>query len=88
MARSIPIGDQSVFPLVEKAELLVVVEAAVSEDRRVNLSITPPQMKAITYTCRCGKFFPILTRHQTESGERLIIGIMGEPCLKGQKPTP
>jgi hypothetical protein len=43
-------------------------------------------MGEITYSCCCGKYFPIITRYQTKDNERLIIAIGVHCCDKEKKP--
>lgn len=80
LARSIPIGGKETFALLDDASLEVTVEAGMDARGRVTLTIVPPKMKPVRYACRCGKYFPLLTPHATKAGERLVIGVMGEPC--------
>jgi hypothetical protein len=83
-AKSIPIGDGHAFELVDGKTLRVRVERSRDEEGRINLTIRPPGLEKITYHCTCGKFFPVVTPHQTKDGEVLIVAIMAKPCTLGK----
>lgn len=77
----IPIGESHTFELVDEATMDVKVEA--EEDGSISLTLYPPETDgSLTYSCKCGKFFPIITRYETENKERLIVAVMAEPCRK------
>jgi len=50
---------------------------------RMTITVKPPKLDEITYTCTCGKFFPIITNHYTIDKQRVIIAVMAKPCKKG-----
>jgi hypothetical protein len=78
--RSLELGKESKFTLVESQPVTVTVEHAADKNNRVGLKVKPPELGEIAYLSCCGKFFPIVTRYQTKNKERLIIAIMVEPC--------
>jgi hypothetical protein len=78
--KSIKVGDSAAIKLVEKQELAVKVEKPKDAEGRICLSITPPQMKEITYACTCDKYLPVVTPHTTAKGETLILAVMAKPC--------
>jgi hypothetical protein len=82
--KSLAVGAEYKFPLLEDLEAPVVVRHGADKDERVSLRIKPPKLGEITYTSACGKFFPIMTEYVTKDKERLIIAIMVRPC-KGDK---
>jgi hypothetical protein len=79
-AKSIAVGDSAKFSLVEKQELSIKVEKPKDENGRVGMTIKPPELGEIKYTCACDKYFPIVTSYKTKSGETLIILVMSKPC--------
>jgi hypothetical protein len=85
LGKSIPVGDSHTFELVEKQELKVKVEKQKDANGHVSLTIKPPGLEDITYACVCDKFFPVVTPHQTKTGEVLIIAVMAKPCTAGKK---
>ncbi|HEV3384722.1 MAG TPA: hypothetical protein VG097_07895 [Gemmata sp.] len=85
MGKSIPIGESHTFELMEKQELQVKVEKQKDANGHISLTIKPPGLEKITYGCVCGKFFPVVTPHQTKTGEVLIIAVMAKPCTAGKK---
>jgi hypothetical protein len=85
LQKSIPPGDAHTFDLPEKQTLKVAVDRSKDKDDRIGLTITPPGLGEITYSCVCGKFFPIVTPHKTSGGEQLIVAVMGKPCVAGKK---
>lgn len=82
IGKSIAVGDTAKFALVDKQELKVKVEKPKDENGRVGLTIKPPELGEITYTCACEKFFPIVTPYKTKAGETLIIAVMAKPCTQ------
>jgi len=84
-AKSIPVGDGHTFELVDKEVLRVRVEQPKDADGRIGLTIRPPGLEKISYGCVCDKFFPIVTPHQTKTGEVLIVAVMAKPCTAGKK---
>ncbi len=84
-AKSITVGESHTFQLVEKQELKVKVEKQKDANGRVSLTIKPPGLENITYGCVCDKFFPVVTPHQTKTGEVLIVAVMAKPCTAGKK---
>jgi hypothetical protein len=78
--KSIPVGKGHTFELPDKQTLTVRIDRPKGKDGRVGLTIRPPGLGEITYTCTCDKFFPVVTPHTTQDGERLIVVVMGKPC--------
>ena len=77
----VPAGKEESFKLVDDEVATVAVEHAADKEDRVRVRVKPPQLKEITYTTCCGKFFPIVTPYQTRAKqEQLIIAIMVCPC--------
>ena len=82
ISKPVKVGGSETFTLVGKAAMQVTVQANTDKDGRVTLTIKPPNQGEITYACCCGKYFPVITRHVTPDGERLIIAVMAKPCVK------
>lgn len=80
--KALEVDATAKFPLVDKEEAEILVKQGADKENRVSLKVKPPQMGEIVYTSTCGKFFPILTRYQTSTKDRLIIAIMVRPCHK------
>jgi hypothetical protein len=80
--KSLAVGNLFSFPLVEGQVADVIVQHAANEQDRVSLKVKPPQVGEITYTCACGKYFPIVTRYQTKAKDRLIVAIKVQPCKR------
>lgn len=72
------IGQKEKFPLTEETEVVVILKE--EEDHRISITIKPPTVGAISYSCCCGKYFPVITRYQTKDQSRLIIAVMVKPC--------
>ena len=79
-AKSIPVGESASYRLVDKEELAVTVDRPKDAAGRVGLTITPPELGEITYTCTCDKYLPVVTPYKTKAGETLIVLVMGKPC--------
>lgn len=80
LQKSIPVGKSHTFDLPDRQKLEVAVDRPRDADGRVRLTVRPPGLGAITYACRCDKFFPVVTPHVTPAGDRLIVAVMAKPC--------
>lgn len=80
-AKSVAVGDSTSFDLVDRQKLSVKVERPRDEKDRVGLSIRPPGLGEVTYTCACERFFPVVTTYRTREGETLIVAVMTRPCM-------
>jgi hypothetical protein len=81
---SVAVGDRAQFKLVEGQIAEVEVQAGADQNDRITLKIKPPLGGEIAYTSVCNKFFPIVTRYQTATKDRLIIAIRVQ-CRKSAK---
>jgi len=66
-----------------KAKAEVIINEKTDDAGRMTITVKPPKLDEITYTCTCGKFFPIITNHYTIDKQRVIIAVMAKPCKKG-----
>jgi hypothetical protein len=82
--KSLVVGTKETFPLVEDEKATVTIQHGADKENMVGLVLKAPRLGEITYSIKCGKCFPILTRYQTKDNERLILGIMVKPCNKGK----
>lgn len=80
-AKSVAPGDSVTFDLVDRQKLQVKVDRPRDEKDRVGLSIRPPGLGEVTYTCTCDRYFPVVTPHRTREGETLIVAVMARPCM-------
>ena len=79
-SRSLGEKEKANFGLVEMKTVDIVVKQKADKENRVELAVTPPEQGEIVYRSTCGKFLPIVTRHQTKERERLILAIRVQPC--------
>jgi len=77
-SKSLRIGQREGFALVEDAEVSVLLKE--EENHRVSITIKPPTVGDISYSCCCGKYLPVVTRYVTKDNCRLIIAVMVKPC--------
>ena len=84
-ARSIAVGESYTFELVDKQELKVKIEKSKDASGKISLAMKAPGLEKLSYGCACDKFFPVVTPHQTKSGEVLILAVMAKPCTLGKK---
>ena len=85
-SKEINIGQKEVVDLIDKkvsADVMLVAKD--DSKKRVTIEVKPPLVKTITYATCYDKFFPIITSYVSDSGERLIIGIMVKPVEKAGK---
>lgn len=77
----VPFGKKEVFPLVGELKADVTVVGRVEKGNRFRLTVKLPEVGEITYTTATAKYYPILTRHQTDKDkERLIVAVMVKPA--------
>jgi uncharacterized protein VirK/YbjX len=81
---SIGLGKSVTIKLVDEVTMELTVNEKTDCEGRIKLSITPPKMGELTYSCSCGKYFPIATDYYTANKERLFIAVMAKPCFKGK----
>lgn len=79
-SQSLKVDDKASFKLIDGQIVKVMVKHAADKNNRVCLAVIPPGQREIVYRTVCGKFLPIVTRHQTKNKERLILAIRVEPC--------
>jgi hypothetical protein len=80
LQKSIPVGEAHTFVLIDEKKLKVTVDKAKDKNGRIGLTLAPPGVDEIAYTCTCEKFFPVITEHKNKAGEQLIIAVMAKPC--------
>jgi hypothetical protein len=85
LQKSLAPGESHTFDLLDKQTLVVKVDKPKDKDGRVGLTVTPPGLDEVSYTCACEKFFPLVTPHKTKAGDQLILAILAKPCT-GQGP--
>jgi hypothetical protein len=78
--KSMAVGESESFDLSDDQKAIIVVKHGADKDNWVGLEVNAPELGSIIYSTTCGKFFPLVTRHQTKEHERLIIAIMVGPC--------
>lgn len=83
--KSIPVNTAESFELVGDQSASITILSPADKKDLVRLKITPPTLGEITYKTTCGKFFPIVTRHQTANNESLIVAVRVQPCNGGKK---
>lgn len=80
LQKSIPVGDSFTFDLLEKQTLKVTIDKPKDKNGRVGLTVTPPGADAVSYTCTCDKFFPLVTTYKAKCGAKVIVAIGAKPC--------
>jgi hypothetical protein len=77
--KKIQTGEKLTFPLPEDNSVNVTLNAPKEKETRPSLTVKPPSVGEISYSCCTGKYFPIVTRYVTKERERLIIAVMIKP---------
>ena len=75
------IGDTASFQLVDKTEVTITLKER-DKNGCVTIKVDPPTLGEFTYSCCCGKYMPVVTRHETKDKKQLIIAVMVQPCKK------
>ncbi len=78
--KSIAVGKSHTFDLLEGQTVSVTIDAPKDKNGRVGLTVSPPGGDAVSYTCTCDKFFPLVTGYKTKDGRKLIVAIGAKPC--------
>jgi hypothetical protein len=85
-AETMSLGQKKSFPLVDGIAADVVVASRDAKDNKLKVTVRSPHAGEITYTTVPDKFFPILTRYQTEQNkERLVYAVMVKPVVMKDK---
>jgi hypothetical protein len=86
LSESVAKGKTHTFKLPGDSKMEVSVHASLDLNGCATLTIKPPTLGEITYNCKCGKYFPILTKFQPDkdSEEKMILAIMAKPCNGGK----
>ena len=83
--QSLEPGKTHKMILIDKAELEIVADKRKEGENKITLTVTPPTLGRIVYSCACGKYMPMLTEYTTDKKERLVIVVMAKPCTKEAK---
>lgn len=78
--KSLPVGEKTIFEVVNDQKVAVTVQQGADEKNRVQLKVGPPGMGTITYDTCCGKFLPIVTPFRAKDNVLLIIAVCVRPC--------
>jgi len=79
-AKTIKLNQKESFPLFGDINADVTVLAGEDKEKSLRLNVKAPHAGEVTYTNKADKFFPIMTRYQTEKDkERLIFAVMVKP---------
>lgn len=75
-----PLKEKKAFDLVGDVKAEVTVLSRDDKEKKVRLTVKCPHFGEVTYTTVTDKYFPLLTRYQTEKDkERLIFAVMVKP---------
>jgi len=80
LQKSIPVGESATFALADGQSMKVTINSPKDKSGRIGITLFPPGLGEIQYTCVCDKFVPLITPHITKSGERLVIAVLVKPC--------
>lgn len=80
LQKSIPVGESHTFDLLEEQTVKVTINKPKEKGGQVGLTVTAPGGDAVTYSCACDKFFPLVTPYKTKDGRRLLLAIGSKPC--------
>ena len=83
-AKSIGVGASAKFETADGTTTTVSVDS--KADGKVTLTVGPPTLGEIQYTCKCDLYFAVITdQYVGKEKERLIVAVMAKPCLLGKK---
>lgn len=76
-SKPLAIGQKDTFQLISDLTADVTLVQRDEKDNKVRLTVKAPHVGEITYSTSYGKYFPIMTRYQTEKEkEWLILAVM------------
>jgi len=82
----VPLNQKKAFDLVGDVKAEVTVLSRDDKDNKARLTVKCPHFGEVTYTTVMDKYFPVLTRYQTEKDkERLIFAVMVKPLAAKDK---
>lgn len=82
-SKPVKFNQKETFALVGDLTAEVTVQSRDEKDNKIKLTIKSPHVGEIGYTTVQDKYFPILTRYQTDKDkERLILAVMVTPIAK------
>jgi hypothetical protein len=82
--KSLPVGEQAAFPLVDDRVVHVRVDSGCTKDNWVGLTLQGTGLGELTYSVRCGRCVPIRTPYYTKDRDRLFLAVTVKPCSKGK----
>lgn len=75
-----PLNHKESFALMGELAADITVLSVDEKEKKVKLTVKAPHAGEVTYTTVPEKYFPILTRYQTDKDkERLILAVMVKP---------
>jgi hypothetical protein len=80
LQKSIPVDGSHEFAVAPGQAVTVAVDKPKDKNGRVGLTVTAPDGTAVSYTCVCDKFFPLVTDHKTPCGKTLVLAVGAKPC--------
>jgi len=79
-SKVVALNQKEAFPLVTDVTADVTILSRDEKEKKIRLTVKAPYAGEITYTTVYDKYFPVLTRYQTDKDkERLILAIMVKP---------
>jgi hypothetical protein len=82
----VPLNQKKAFDLVGDVKAEITVLSCDDKDKKARLTVKCPHFGEVTYTTVTEKYFPVLTRYQTEKDkERLIFAVMVKPVSAKDK---
>jgi hypothetical protein len=82
------LGETQKFQVSPNETVEVTVNKERNEKGQIMLTIKPPKLSQITYTCTCEKFFSIATEVYEGKGKdktQLFVAVMAKPCGGAKK---
>jgi len=87
-SEKLALGVTQTFPLADKETLDVTANASLTAEGKITITIKPPMLDQITYTCVCERYFSMATQYFTKDKERLFIAVTAKPCPGPEKDKP
>lgn len=77
---NLALGVTRTFKLADKETLDVTANASLTAEGKITITVKPPMLDQVTYTCVCERYFSMATQYFNKDKERLFIGVTAKPC--------
>jgi len=79
-SKNLSLDKKESFPLVGDVAAEITIQSKEDKDKKTKVTVKCPHCGEVTYSTVSDKYFPVVTRYQTDQNkERLIFAVMVKP---------